>query len=456
MLQVKKQNTVQNVIVILIGALLMGFLWRIRGTSGWGSSWGLLNAGFVFSMFIVLIKGERQKQNFGWLALTALSFMLTVPAWGTLLSQITGILFETENTNIQAPHAYISVPSAIFLMLCLGFGLATLFGIMLGRGYSSKQWKIIDFVIVIAVFYIVDLITKATVSHWILDLIQPEAVNIFEKGLTNAGVEGTAHEVYLQHFNDTSWAKKLDGGRNYFASIQAISSAFRSIAAILAVRFIVKDKTGAKTGLVVSGAFAFSITVSDLFFYFGNGGYHMQNESPFGEWIYPWSCWEYFTGFIAGGIITAFVLNIKNKEDVTELAFSKVPQKVNNILTFILTFVFMVGVNIVRPVLERFEDSKYQILAIVIAVVATVAVVVLINFKWGFNAKNVSSQKLYEVLFPLFVAYIFVAYMFIGTAAEQEFRNITSLHIILCIISVAVILIWNFTRNKTIKTINKR
>ncbi len=453
MVQAKKSSALQNAIAVLIGALLLGFLWRARGTTGWGSSWGLLNAGFIFSMFTVLAKGYRQKMDFGWLSLTALSFMLTVPSWGTLLGQITGVLYEKEIAGAGDPFVYIPIPSAIFLMLCLGFGLATLFGIMLGRGYSSKQWKIKDFIIVIVVFYAVDLITKASVSHWILDLVQPQAGDVFEKYLAQAGEQMSAHEAFLKHFNDLSWAKKIDGGRNYFSSIQAITSLLRSLAAILAVRFIVKDKVSARTGLVVSTAFAGAITVSDLFFYFSNGGYHMQGESPFGEAVYAWSCWEYFTGFIAGAIITAFILSLKREEDVPEITFDKVPQKANTILTFILTFVFMVGVNFVRPALERFKDSATaQIIATIIAVLVAVAVVALVNVKFGINAQKLSTHKLYAGLFTAFVLYVLVAYMFIATAERQEFRDMQSVHNILFTVSAIAAAVWGAIELKKLKS----
>ena len=146
MVKNNKYSIGYQLFTILIGALLMGFLWRVRGTHGWGSSWGLLNAGFIFTMFIIMVIGERKKLNFGWLAITSLSFMLTVPAWGTLLDQITGVLFNaTEISSLipfnsaYASDVYCSVPSAVYIMLTLGFGLASLYGIMLGRAYSDKQ-----------------------------------------------------------------------------------------------------------------------------------------------------------------------------------------------------------------------------------------------------------------------------------------------------------------------------
>lgn len=438
--KVKQKETIKNIVAVLIGALLMGFLWRVRGDTGWGSSWGLLNAGFVFTMFIVMVNGERKKLDMGWLALTSLSFMLTVPAWGTLLNQITGVLHKPSDFGVVNENVYIPVWSAVLIMLSLGFGLATVFGIMLGRGYSDKQWKIKDFIILIAVFYITDLVVKATVSHLILNLIQPEAAELFSKGLAAEGIEGDVWKVYLQHFDDVSWGKKFEGGRNYFSTIQVISSVFRSAASLIATRFIIKDKISAKVGFIVSSAFAFSITVSDLFFWFGNGGYHMQGDSAFSDFIYPWSCWEYFTGFIAGGIITAFILSMKKKDDVSELAFANVPEKPASILRFVLGFVFMVGVSIVRPVLERFDDSPYQIIATVIAVLFAIAFVVLLNVRFGFNAQKITVSELYGILFGFFVAYICIVYFFIGAENEINIHSIGSLHNIMCICSVVLTL----------------
>ena len=437
------REIVCDIFAIVTGALLMGFLWRVRGESGWGSSWGLLNAGFVFTMFIIAVKGSRKKLDTSWLALTSLSFMLTTPAWGTLLNQITGVLQKADPAVPGSEPVYISVSSAVILMLCLGFGLASLFGIMLGRGFSEKQWKIKDFVIVLAVFFISDLIAKASLAHFVLDLIQPQAAELFEKGLAAANTQGDAYGVYMQHFNDISWAKKFDGGRNYFSSVQTISSAFRAVCTLIAVRFAVKDKISAKTGTIVSAAFAFAITVADLFFYFGNGGYHMENASPFPASIYPWGCWEYFTGFIAGGIITAYLIKIKKTENVPEITFAKVPEKAENMLGFILFSMFAIGVNIVRPVLVRYEDSDFMIIATVIAVVFALAVVALMTVKWGLNGKNVTNKSLYGVLFTAFTAYIFIIYMFVGIPEKQNYTDLFSLTTIMSIISVVVIFVWS-------------
>lgn len=435
-----KKSTLFNIVAVFMGALLMGLLWRVRGTTGWGSSWGLLNAGFVFTMFLILVGGARQKMNAGWLGLTSLSFMLTVPAWGTIIGQITGVLVDEALIDTQK---FVSIPSAIFQMLCLGFGVAVIFGIMLGRAYSSKQWKILDFIIVIAIFYAVDLIAKATVSHWILDAIQPQAAELFEEGLVLAGKdEGTAYEAYMSHFADISWGKKIAGGRNYFSAVATISSAIRAVAAIIATRFIVKDKIAAKSGLVTSLAFAFSITVSDLFFYFGDGGYHELGTSAFPESVAPWSCWEYFTGFIAGGIITAFILGLKKEEDVPEITFSKIPEKPTTILSFIMGYLFLIGVNIVRPILERYDDSDYQIAFIIGAVVVAGAVIALVVKKLGFKAETADMTAYSKIVFPVLIVFMIVTYMFFAIPEDRNYVEAGSVHNILVIASVAASILW--------------
>ena len=439
MTKTTQKNTIYNIIAVLVGALLMGFLWRVRGDTGWGSSWGLLNAGFIYCLFITLAAGERKKLDMGWLAMTAFSFMLTVPAWGTILNQISGLLFKPAEG--EAP-VYVPVWSAILLMLSLGFGLATVFGIMLGRGYSDKQWKVKDIIILIAVFYITDLAAKASISHWIFGLIQPEAVEYFKNGLAEAGIDGSIYEVYMQHFDNVSWGKKITGGRNYFSTIQIISSVFRTTASLLATRFIIKDKVAAKTGAVVSGAFAFAITIANLFFYFGNGGYHMQGEPAFTSFVAPWSCWEYFTGFIAGGIITAFMLGMKKKDNVSELAFAGVPEKPAEILRFALGFVALIGISIVRPVLERFGDSEYQIIATAIAVVIALAFVILLNTKLGFNCKKISMTALSGILLSVFSVYIFIVYVAVGPEEEVNLYSMGVLHNICCIASAVAVTAW--------------
>lgn len=449
MTQTASGSKLRNVLTVLIGAMLMGMMWRVRGTHGWGSSWGLLNAGIVFILFLTVAIGERKKMNFAWTSLTALSFMLTVPAWGTLLNQITGVL------DFDGKIYEISPWSGVFMMLCLGFGVASIFGIMLGRAYSDKQWKFYHVVILIGVFYAVNYLSKATVSHWIIQAIQPESITAFADDLKSVGLGDNVYEIYMQHFDNDAWAKKFTvealgrisvAGRNYFQEIMTISSAISAFAVLLTTRFIIKDKRAALTGAVTCGAFALAITVADIFFWFEAKDY------PIPDSYAAWSLWEYFTGFIAGGIITAFLLYIKKKDDVPEITFSKLPQKVQTIFNFILGFIVMIGVSIVRPVLERFDESEYMIVFVIISALIAVAIAVVLSKKYGCALEKISYTKFSGVALLCFVTYIFAAYMFIGCAEYLCYKEIGMIHNILVTVSFVCVLLWSAVEIKKLKT----
>lgn len=443
------QSKINNVITVIIGAMLMGFLWRVRGTHGWGSSWGLLNAGIVFVLFLAVAIGERKKMNLAWTSLTALSFMLTVPAWGTLLNQMSGTLALGDYSVAISPW------SGVFMMLCLGFGVASIFGIMLGRAYSDKQWKLWHVIVLIAVFYAVGYLAKATVSHLILQAIQPQAAEALAADLKAVGINDGVYKTYMQHFDNDAWAKKFTqealgrisvAGRNYFQSIMTISSAISAVAVLITTRFVIKDKRAALTGTVTCFAFAIAITLADLFFWFESKGYAVPDTYA------PWSLWEYFTGFIAGGIITAFLVSLKKKDDVTEPVFDKLPLKARNVLTFLLGFIGMIGVSIVRPVLERFDHSDNMIIYTIISVIAALAIIIVIAKKYGFTLEKIPYKNYCAVALPCFVIFIFIAYMFIGCAEYQNYTSIGMIHNILVTVSAALIILWSAVQ---IKKINK-
>ncbi len=450
---IKQKPLWQKILIILLGGLLLGFLWRLRGSRGWGSEAGVFNAGFIYLLFVTAVFGERKKLDLGWLSLTAMSFILTVPSWGTMVNQITGIIRETEVEGAEHFFRYISPLSGAFMMCCVGLGMAGIYGVLLGRGFSSHQWKIKDFIIVIGAFLLFDVISKAGVSHWIVRLVQPEAVELFEEGLEIAGIDGSAYKVYMQHFADISWGKKIIGGRNYFSEIQAVSAAIRALGALLAAGFIVKDKVAARVGALVCSAFGLSITVSDLFFWFANGGYRQTGTQYEGDFIYAWSCWEYFTGFIAGVIITAVLLSLKKSENVPETAFSNLPEKPKKILVFMAGFIGTVGVNLVRPVARRFEESSVtvQIIAISAIVLFTAVLIVLLTKKAGINAEKTGMAWLARILLPVFVSFMLLSYFFLGSAEHRAISEIFTLHNILVIISALSVLVYSFISLKNSK-----
>ncbi len=420
---------------VLTGALLGGFLWRVRGTHGWGSSWGLLNAGFLLTLFLTAALGRKKKPSTPLIALTALSFMLTSPAWGTLLEQITGVLRLTLPEGGTKDYL-ISPLSGIAMMLCMGFGLAGAFGVMLGGCFSEKRWRVRDYVAVAAVLLIVTYAAKATLAHPFVKLAQPQAAAAFADGLKEAGKDPDVFKAYLAHFNSDPWAKKIAGGRNYYACVSAFSSALAAVAAILTTRFFVKDKYAAKTGALVCGAFAFSITLADLFFFFGAGGYRMAQGFSLPERFAPWSLWEYFTGFFAGGIITFFIGKTAKPEPETPSLSDGMPRKAGNALFFALFCVGGIGLNAVRPVLVRLDESKLMIPATVAAALTVLAVCLVLCKKYGARWEKIPLPTLSRALCAAFVIYILILYLFVG---EGNIASIGMVHNILVCVSAAAV-----------------
>ncbi len=426
---------------ILAGAFLMGLLWRVRGTGGWGSAWGLLNAGLVFTLFLAGTVKKEKAPSFRLVSLAALSFMLTAPAWGTLLTQITGVI-RGETIGEGAEDILINPAVGALTMALMGFGLAGVFGVMLGRCFSEKAWSLKEYLLVLGVFLLAAYGAKATVAHPLVKLIEPQAYNAFAQGIANGNLGSGVYGTYMAHFNAEGWAKHVFGGRHYYALVSAVSSAIGATAAILAARFLAKDRYAAKTGAVVCGAFAVSITLADLFFFFSYGGYRMAQGFSLPENFAAWSLWEYFTGFLAGGLITAFVLRTAPAGETKETLLRKVPEKWLGAITFVFCCIGAVGVNIVRPVLRRFEDTKLLIPAVIAAVLFALGAALLLVKKYGFRFEKAEPRRFYPALCLFLSTFIILCYLFIGPAEKQEFRSLGMAHNMLVIASYAVVTLY--------------
>ena len=421
---------------VLVGALLTGFAWRVRGTGGWGAAWGLLTVGMLLLLFLTAALGRRCGPDLPLIALASFSFMLTAPAWGTLLKLVTGVM--TVEYAAGEETVYVSPVSGVILMLCMGFGLAAVFGVLLGRCFGKTAWRKRDYFTVALVFFLVAYGAKACVAHLLVRLVQPEAVEAFARGLAVAGSEAGPFAAYLSHFNSESWAKTIAGGRHYYACVSAFSSALASGAAILTTRFFVRDRYAARIGLTVCAAFAVSITASDLFFWYDCGGYRMLGGFSLPEGFAAWSLWEYFTGFFAGGAISAVVLHTAPAEETPEALLARIPQKPRTALLYLLCWVGLIGANVVRPLLRRLKDSPAQIPACIGAGLAVLAVSLLLACPCGLTLDKVSVRRLAPALCGAFTLYIMLVYMFVS-AGEPAYRSIADAHNILVCVSFAAV-----------------
>ena len=432
---------------ILVGALLLGMLWRFRGSHGWGAAWGVLACGFVFTLFLTAVIGQKKNVSFAALSLTALSFMLTTPSWGTFLSAVTGVQTLSAKGQDAAVEAFVHPASAAALMLCLGFGMVAVFGVLLGKCFGGKTWRVHDFAIVLLAFYAVCILMQATLSHVVFRLMQPQAVRVFAADLQAKGITDGVFKTYLCHFGNIDWGKKYVGGRHYFAAIEAISRAAAAVAALLVVRFAVRDRQAAKTGAVVCTAFALAITAADVFFFLDGGGYRGAQGFSLPDWIAAWSTWEYCTGFLAGGIVTAYVRRLCV---TTQISLPrKLPQKAQSALDYILFFIGGLGLNVVRTTLVRLDRSAFRIPAVIAAALAVIGVSVILCRKWGVSLERAPSDAFARALVAFFAGYFLLLYLF---AYEPQIQELRMLHNILVLVSCAGVTAWCLLRSIRPKT----
>ncbi|MEI6579643.1 MAG: hypothetical protein WCN92_09305 [Eubacteriales bacterium] len=434
----------QKFSAVILGAFLMGALWRFRGENGWGSSWGLLTVGVIYLMFIFAIYGFRHKVNFLLFSVTALSFMLTTPGWGTLNSQITGVLTSGVDNGAGMIQVFINPFSGVFIMLCLGFGLASVFAFMVGRFFSERHYSFKDLFVVLLVFFAVEYAARLTISHLILNLIQPQAGELFAQGLQIAGIHDTPWHFYFTHIFDKNVAKTIHGGRNYTTSADMIGNAIAAFVVWLIMRFGLKDKTGGRIMLGICAAFAFAITFADLSLFFENGGYRMEHSYDLLFKLSGWGMWEYFTGFFAGGLIMLiFVRQPFDKliasKDVEDTIFPKSNTKVYGILNFAATFVVALSVTLIRPFAGRYEGSSAYIPIYIALSVFFLGLSVIVILKKGVNLESVNFKKFCVYAMPVYLGASAFIYLFAGKDGNQNFRSIGAVANILVMTSCAVV-----------------
>ena len=437
-------SKLQKIAAVIMGAFLMGTLWRFRGENGWGASWGLLTVGVIYLMFVFAIFGFRRKVNFLLFSLTALSFMLTTPGWGTLNSQITGVLTSGVDTGTGMLKIFINPFSGVFIMLCLGFGLASIFAFMIGRFFSGRQYSFKDLLIVLIVFFAVQYTARLTVAHLILNLVQPQAGELFQRGLDIAGIKDTPWHFYLTHLFDKNFAKTIHGGRNYITSADMIGNAIAAFGVWLTVRFGFKDKIAGSIMFGICASYAFAITFADLSLFFESGGYHMAHTYDLLFKLSGWGMWEYFTGFFAGGLITLILVRqpfdrLLASKDIVDTVMPKPSSKLYGLLNFAATFIVVLSVILIRPLAGRYDGSKAFIPVYIASSAFFLILAVITAIKKGVNLQSVNFQRFCVYAMPVYLGASACIYLFAGMQGNQNFRSIGAVANILVMTSCAVV-----------------
>ncbi|MCQ2471233.1 MAG: hypothetical protein MJ147_04255 [Clostridia bacterium] len=418
--ETKQFSALEKIVYAILGALILGAMWRMRGSHGWGSEFGVFTCGLLFTVFIYSVFKRKTNSSYFQIIAASTACMLTTPAWGTLLHQTSGFFeVSVKNDAYAGPMTAECTPwSGVFIMLCLGFGTMPLFLFIVSRLFSDKKYSLVKYISVFAIFFAVFYLANATVSHPIIKLVQPESVAAFKNGLVESGKDGSVYSVYMKHFADINWAKKIPFGRNYFTEITVVSHAIASLVTAIAVRFGFKDKAGGKIIFWGSTAFALGITIANIFFVL---------ESKLSVEKYPflddaWSFWEYFTGFIAGLILMIILFAVNKKipdEGFKDDIVPFIPEKVKNIILCAFVFAFGFGVSTIRPFATRVDDAApLSIVVWAVGGVAVLAFAVLMLLgklpqMWKLDPCGVAA-RLTAVLFSIHL----FCYMLIGYGSE--------------------------------------
>ena len=423
----------QKALSVITGALLVGFAWRLRGSHGFGAKWGMFFVAAVLVMLVYALYGNKKKMSYEMLPLCAVFAALTTGGWGTLNSQMSGYLQSTASFTGEDAVRVVEISnfSGVAIMLLLGFGWLPLFAVSFASIFSHKEYKFKDYVTFVAAYYITVLVANLTVSHLLLYIINPEAVVGAMDGLRDRGHDLTPMMAYITKIGNAAWAKKIPFCRNYFTSINVISSAIGSLVTSVVVGFKLKDKFTAVVSFIINLVCALAITLADLLMVLDSdrgvlagikGAGYINNCA--------WPLWEYFTGFLFGlGVMPIFALlprKYTDREKDYQYTSMLCNDKFRYIYNLILTVFFTFGIILARAFAFRFtelftEDGD------VIEVIITVVLSTIIFFpirkavckNMGVGGLNrpvkATPQEFYLSFLPKYVILAAVTYFFMGS-----------------------------------------
>ena len=436
----------QQVLAIVSGACLMGIMWRARGSHGFGAKWGMFAVAFVFMLFIYALFSKRKKMNYEMLPLPAVFAALTAGGWGTLNSQMNGYLSSSANFVGEEAYRYIEISeySGLIIMLLLGFGWLPLFAVTFASLFSKKKYEFKDFLIFIGVYYITMIIANFTISHYILQVINPEAVEACREGLLDAGHDMSPMKAFITQFGSAPWAKKIPFCRNYFTSVKVISSAVGALASSLSVAFVLKDKFTAIVSFFINLSCAIAITVADIpLILDSDRGLFAKVKTPTFITGCEWSTWEFFTGFILGLLIMLIITLLPKKYTASEEDYTyqtSIKNKrfsliYNGILTFFFSFVVILTRAFSFRLNEFFWDE--EIIEIILTIVLSAAlfypVIKLVKknliTKNSDSPLNILPQEFAIKILPDYLLIVLLVYFLLGEP-ESTLFSINLLEII--------------------------
>ena len=359
----RELNGKLKTLMVIAFAIMTGFMWRVRGSHGWGSMWGMFAVGVMMVLFIFAFFGNRKKMSYEAIPVAVILMGITNGGWGTLNSQMGGYLGSTVPFTGEEAVATVEISPwyGLWVMLLLGFGWMPLFSIFLGSLFSKREYKISNYITIIAVFYALVAVFMFTLSHFIIPYITPTAVDMFKEGLADKGIEMSPMMAFIKNMGSESWFKKIPFGRNYYASVRVLSYSAAALLSSLTVLIAFRDKITAFLSTAINAVMALSITIADVFLIIDSDrGFLAKVNPPAFLAQGSWSLWEYFTGFLMGLGVMLILVCLPKKITQGEGRFEYEPpfkkQWIHGAYSAVLTLFFTFVLTIVRPLGMRIAD----------------------------------------------------------------------------------------------------
>lgn len=446
-----------KVISIILGAIIGGFMWRCRGDGGFGSSWGLYSVGLVLMLLIYHFYGNRKGMKYEMIPLGGLMLGLSVTGYATVLEQLAGVVwsdlpysgemlnglepvFTGPNGDVYAPIDHISGAVIIFLM---AFTLIPLFAFFVTSLFSGKEYKIKHYIIAVAVYMVSSLIFKATVSHYIIQLINPDQVAYAALGLKEYGHSyASPMAAYMSHFLNRGWTQDIPFFENYYMSIEHISDALSVLVLSAYALIFRKDKYTGFGSLILNlltavTTTAFTPLVSSRF---DSGFFKGVEFSETFRCFATWGTWEFVTGFFIGLFVMAFLAFTagKNKEnDTCDMSPVIADKKINFAFNFVLT-VFILGVTPSRAIGIRFarllvhtgvladDEPLGTILTVVLSVIFGVFMIKIMSrnmLRKDSNAFDMPPVRFAKIALPSYLGMCFIVYFFFDNVGIRYIKE---------------------------------
>ncbi len=426
-------SIIKKIFVVICGAFLIGFAWRIRGNHGFGSMWGMFCVATTILLFVYALFGKRNKMNYEMLPIGVILAGITAGGWGTLNSQMNGYLSSSWNFQGEEVYRYLEISpySGLAIMLLLGFGWFPLFAIALGSLFSKKKYEFKDYVIFIGIYYATYFIANLSVSHYILSVINPQAVEGATLGLIDAGYDITPMKAFITQLGSAAWAKKIPFCRNYFTSVQVISSAIGAFASSLGVGIVLKDKFNAIFSTLINVVCGIAITLADIpLILDSDRGFFAGVKAPGFLASSAWSTWEFLTGFFLGsGIMLIIVLLPKKYTDNEEYEYSPLfkNKKASVLFNSLLTILLLFGIVLSRAFAFRLNELTFDndVFETVLTVILSVIVFfpnykkVKANIECNNMPLNMLPHQFANKILPYYIGVIALMYFFLGEKAHN-------------------------------------